>query len=209
MKRRAALAASLCLTTIVGFAIVVFGRQDGLFGAGDSSGGEAQAVAVVATDVPPPAPTDVPQPTPIIIEQYVYRDEYVQDLPAAQAPSGGTTSARTLSSAQPAPTTGAAAPAPTAPAAPTPEGSAPPGSGSDQTSARVPSEFSGDVIALSGSEMTVLALGGQYRVALSAQTSVHGGRLSVGVSVQVHAQTLSDGSAVATEVEVASGESDD
>ena len=75
MKRRASLALALCLTTIVGFFIVAYGTQVGFFGSDDSSDDVALAdpsgVASPTTD--PTSPSE-----PQIIEQVIYRDEFVQ-----------------------------------------------------------------------------------------------------------------------------------
>src|SRR3990170_8870885 len=73
MKRRASLALALCLTTIVGFFIVAYGTQIGFFGGGSSDDAPADAAgAVTPTSVPTTAP-----PQPQVIEQIIYRDEYV------------------------------------------------------------------------------------------------------------------------------------
>jgi len=91
MKRRASLALALFLTTIVGFFIVAYGTQVGFFGSDDrSDDAPADAAgAVTPTSVPTTAP-----PQPQVIEQIIYRDEYVS-APATDSAgntsSGGTT----------------------------------------------------------------------------------------------------------------------
>jgi len=89
MKRRASLALALCLTTIVGFFIVAYGTQIGFFGGGSSDDAPADAAgAVTPTSVPTTAP-----PQPQVIEQIIYRDEYVS-APASDS-AGNTTSGGT------------------------------------------------------------------------------------------------------------------
>src|SRR3972149_79328 len=86
MKRRAALALALCLTTIVGFFIVGYGKQIGFFGGG-SGPGDSSAQAD-----PPPQPTPPPPAAPVepqVIEQYVYRDVYVPSPDSGTASGGG------------------------------------------------------------------------------------------------------------------------
>ncbi len=70
MQRRFALAISLALTTVVGFAVVAFGAQAGLFGSvGHKRAAEAvaqpTAVATQAQAAPAPAPT------PVVITEYI------------------------------------------------------------------------------------------------------------------------------------------
>ncbi len=91
MKRRAALAAALTLTTMVGFFIVAYGTQVGFFGLfGGSSGDEALAsdsldVPAEAPAVLVPTPLQVSAPEPQVIDQYYYEDVFVP----AQGPGGG------------------------------------------------------------------------------------------------------------------------
>src|SRR4030067_618411 len=54
MKRRAALALALCLTTIVGFFIVGYGMQIGFFGGGSGPGDAAARGDPTAGPHPPP-----------------------------------------------------------------------------------------------------------------------------------------------------------
>ena len=196
MTRRLGLAAALCLTTIVGFAVIVLGRQAGFFGGGAST--EAQPLAVL-----PSATAPVPaSPTPIVIEQYVYRDQYYSSSAGSAAPAGG-------SNSQTSPANNTAAPPPAA--APNDPGDdeddAPPPPSQPPAPAAPPAasatEFSGEVIALSGSSMTVATGGGQTTVYLVSDTSVHGGTLAVGADVRVHSIRRSDGTLLATEIEVA------
>ena len=182
MTRRLGLAAALCLTTIVGFAVIVLGRQAGIFGGGAST--EAQPLAELSTAAP--TVTQAP-PAPVVIEQYVYRDEYIAAPPA---PNNISTQPPASSPNEPgdddAPPP--ASPAPSQPPAPA-----------------AATEFSGEVIALSGSSMTVSTAGGQTTVYLAPDTAVHGGVLAVGADVRVHSIRRSDGTLLATEIEVSAG----
>jgi hypothetical protein len=196
MTRRLGLAAALCLTTIVGFAVIVLGRQAGFFGGGAST--EAQPLAVL-----PSATAPVPaSPTPVVIEQYVYRDQYYSSSAGSAAPAGG-------SNSQPAPANNTAAPPPaSSPNSPgddeddaSPPASQPPAPAAPPAASAT--EFSGQVIALSSGSMTVATEGGQTTVYLAPDTSVHGGALAVGAGVRVHAIGRSDGTLLATEIEVA------
>src|SRR3990170_82004 len=93
MKRRAALALALCLTTIVGFFIVGYGMQIGFFGGGSGPGDAVAQADPTATPTQPPAaaPSE-----PQVIEEYVYRDVFVSNSDEGAAsgasadPTGGT-----------------------------------------------------------------------------------------------------------------------
>ena len=193
MKRRAALAVALCLTTIVGFFIVGYGKQIGFFGGGGDPGDAvAQADPTVEpTQRPAAAPTQ-----PQVIEEYVYRDVFVSN-PGEAGPSSGSSSAASAGltpepGAKPASATRDNPPAPTATAAPQPTPQVAPKS----------VEFVGQVTAVSGSTFTVDSQSGQFTVTLAPNTSVHGGSIEVGVTVHVHGQQGADGGVVASEVEV-------
>src|SRR3990170_2198365 len=85
MKRRAALALALFLTTIVGFFIVGYGMQIGFFGGGRGPGDPpAQADPTAEPTPPPPAAPAEPQ----VIEQYVYRDVFVSSPSEGAASTG-------------------------------------------------------------------------------------------------------------------------
>ena len=186
MKRRAALALALCLTTIVGFFIVGYGMQIGFFGGGSGPGDAAAQSNPTAepTQPPPAAPTQ-----PEVIEQYVYRDVYV-----SSQDSGGVSG----STAAPQPPKEAAPVTQTKPPAPTPTPAPQP------TSQPAPKsvEFTGEVTSVSGSTFTVDSRAGQFTVTLAEGASVHGGSIEVGATVTVHGNQASDGVVSASEVEV-------
>src|SRR3990172_8802557 len=99
MKRRAALALALCLTTIVGFFIVGYGMQIGFFGGGSGPGdAAAQADPTAEPTQPPAAAPSQPQ----VIEQYVYRDVFVSNPDGGAASTGSEDAAGAGSSPQPA-----------------------------------------------------------------------------------------------------------
>jgi hypothetical protein len=197
MKRRAALAASLLLTTIAGFVIVAYGTREGLFGGGDDGAGASPQVAAQPLNLPA-VPTA--SPTPIIIEQIVYRDEYI----AGQSSSGDGADAPT--SPPPASPPATSAPGdtdqPPPPAADEGDDDAPPPALSPGQTL----EFSGTITAVDADSMTVATSSGAVTVALLSQTEVHGGTPQPGLGVSVHARVLSDGTTAATEVEVHGGE---
>jgi hypothetical protein len=191
----------LLLTTVVGFIIVAYGNDVGMFGSGGDSEAEEAPLVVAPTFTPPP-PTATP-PTPIIIERYVYQDEYVTGGGdgGSGASSGGGSSGGAIS--QPS---GGSAPPAAPPSTSTPSGAAPPdddGGAPQAQTART--EFRGVVVALTASTLTVNDRSGQVTVALAPETQVHGGTLAVGVTAQVHARN-SSGTLVATEIEVSGGE---
>ena len=193
MKRRAALALALCLTTIVGFFIVGYGMQIGFFGGGSGPGdAAAQADPTVEPTQPPAAAPSEPQ----VIEQYVYRDVFVSN-PGEGAESTGSAGATGGEAApnppqETAPITQAKPPAPTA--TPTPQ----------QTPQAAPKsvEFTGEVTAVSGSTFTVDSRSGQFTVTIDPSTRVHGGSIEVGATVKVHGQQGADGVVSAGEIEV-------
>jgi hypothetical protein len=80
MNRRLSLTAALFLTTVSGFVVTTYGANNGMFGSGAAEG---EPPLVQATGTSAPVPT---APPPQVIEQIVYRDEYV----VAPAPSGST-----------------------------------------------------------------------------------------------------------------------
>ena len=190
MKRRAALALALCLTTIVGFFIVGYGTQIGFFG---GSSGTSDAAAhtdptAAATQPPAAAPSQ-----PHVIEQYIYRYVFVSNPDAGAASAGSAGSAGAGAALQP---TAKAAPA-TQDAPPTPS---PPPQQTPQAAKSV--EFVGQVTAVSGSTFTVDSPSGQFTVTLAPNTSVHGGVIRVGATVKVQGYQGADGGVMAIEVEV-------
>ena len=72
MTKRFALAGALFLTTVLGFTMVTLGSTTGLFGNDTPEGASADTASngVEATPTSPPA-------TPLIIDEYIYSDEYV------------------------------------------------------------------------------------------------------------------------------------
>src|SRR3989304_5265212 len=190
MKRRAALALALCLTTIVGFFVVAYGTQVGFLGGGSGAQDAAAQADPTAEPTQPPAAAAPSQPQ--VIEEYVYRDVFVSS-PDAEAVSGE------------------AAPRPAQDAAQDTQGNPPKPAASpapQQTSQAPPKEveFHGEVTAVSESAFTVEASSGQFTVTLDPRTSVHGGEVEVGATVKVHGYRLADGDIVAKEVEVAHGD---
>lgn len=214
MKRRGALAGSLLLTTIAAFIIVAYGSRVGLFGAAGSSGEEPVSAASFPTPTAAPA-TEAPPQQPMVIDEYIYQDEYVQggggggtgDGGAPAPSSSGRDGSAPPSHSSPQQTS----PAPSAPSdavAPPPQAeenddSPPPASPGGQEL-----EFSGTVVSSSGSSLTVQTSSGQLSMSI-AGASVHGGALVPGVHVSVHATRLPDNSIVAREVEVGAGGSHD
>jgi hypothetical protein len=79
LNRRVSIALALLLTTVAGFVITTYGMNNGMFG-GD---GDAAPLQVQATIPATPAAT---APPPQVVEQVVYRDEYVR----VSAPSSST-----------------------------------------------------------------------------------------------------------------------
>ena len=85
MTKRFALAGALFLTTVLGFTMVTLGSTTGLFGNDTPQGASADLAsnALEATPTSPPA-------TPVVIDEYIYNDEYVSgssDDPAGE-PAG-------------------------------------------------------------------------------------------------------------------------
>ena len=122
MKRRAALALALCLTTIVGFFVVAYGTQVGFFGSDDSSNAGALADPSAAAS---PAIASTAAPEPEIIEQVIYKDEFVAAPSGSSADagsSGGTSSGGTRSGGAPGPEQGGTAGGDTGGSEPTPQG---------------------------------------------------------------------------------------
>jgi hypothetical protein len=72
MTKRFALAGALFLTTVLGFTMVTLGSTTGLFGNDTPEGASADTASngVEATPTSPPA-------TPLIVDEYIYSDEYV------------------------------------------------------------------------------------------------------------------------------------
>jgi len=192
MKRRAALALALCLTTIVGFFIVGYGMQIGFFGGGSGPGdAAAQADPTAEPTQPPAAAPSEPQ----VIEQYVYRDVFVSSPGEGGASTGSAGAAGAGGAPKPpqetAPITQTKPPTTTATPAP------------QQTSQSPKSvEFTGEVTAVSGSTFTVDARSGQFTVTIGPSTRVHGGSIEVGTTVKVHGQQGADGVVSASEIEV-------
>ena len=193
MKRRAALALALCLTTIAGFFIVGYGMQIGFFGGGSGPGdAAAQSDPTVEPTQPPAAAPSEPQ----VLEQYVYRDVFVSSPSEGAASTGSAGAAGTGGAPKPpqevAPITQTKPPTPTSTPAP------------QQTSQAPKSvEFTGEITAVSGSTFTVDARSGQFTVTIGPSTSLHGGSIEVGATVKVHGQQGADGLVSASEVEVA------
>jgi len=193
MKRRAALALALCLTTIVGFFIVGYGMQIGFFGGGSGPGDAVAQADPTATPTQPPAaaPSE-----PQVIEEYVYRDVFVSNSDEGAASGGSASAAGAGAAPEPAakaaPATPENPPAPTATTAPQPTPQA----------ALKSVEFTGEVTAVSGSTFTVDSRLGRLTVTLAPDASVHGGSIEVGATVKVHGYQTADGDVVAQEVEV-------
>jgi hypothetical protein len=78
LTRRVSLSLALLLTTVTAFVITTYGSTSGLFG-GDARAGAPPAA--VATETVTAAPSAAP--TPKVIEQVIYRNEYVE-VPAPQ-----------------------------------------------------------------------------------------------------------------------------
>jgi len=87
MKRRAALALSLFLSTIVGFFIVAYGTQVGFFGSRQAQDDAAPAGG--ADQAGQPTPT-LMQPPARVIEQYVYEDVVVPGSDSGGSTEGAT-----------------------------------------------------------------------------------------------------------------------
>ena len=197
MKRRAALALALCLTTIVGFFIVGYGMQIGFFGGGNGTGDAAAQSDRTAEPTQPPAAAAPAQPE--VIEQYVYRDVYVSS-PGEGAASTGSAGA----------TGGGGAPKPPQETAPITE-TKPPTPTATPTPQQTPQagesvEFTGEVTAVSGSTFTVDSRSGQFTVTIGPSTTVHGGSIEVGATVKVHGRQGADGIVSANEIEVGGGD---
>jgi hypothetical protein len=189
----------LGLTVIVGFAIAALGKEAGLFGSSGSDG--APEAAAEAPVVPPTAlPTVAPTATPIVIQQVVYRDEYV---PGSSSSSGGDGSSSRQSRAPPPAATssggGGATTAPTSP--PAPPANTPADDGFHSQSA----EFEGQIVSASGNQFVVSGEHGDYSMTVTAQTRVHGGALVAGAFVSVHARSIPGDVWVANEIEVHGG----
>ena len=191
MKRRAALALALCLTTIVGFFIVGYGMQIGFFGGGSGPGDAvAQADPTAEPTQPPAAAPSQPQ----VIEQYVYRDVFSSpsEGAASTGAADGTGGGGALEPPQEtAPITQTKPPTPTATPAPQQPSPAPKSV-----------EFTGEVTAVSGPTFAVDSRSGQFTVTLAANARVHGGSIEVGATVKVHGYQGADGVVSASEVEV-------
>ena|SRR3990172_772097 len=189
MKRRAALALALCLTTIVGFFIVGYGTQIGFFGGGSGPGDAAARANPTAEPTQPPAAAPS---QPQVIEQYVYRDVFVSSPGEGAASTGSASAAGAGPAAKVAPATPDNPPTPTATPTPRPTPQAAPKS----------VEFTGEVTAVSGSTFTVDSRSGRFTVTLAPNASVHGGSIEVGATVKVHGYQTADGVVSASEVEV-------
>jgi hypothetical protein len=192
----------LLLTTVVGFIVVTYGNDVGMFGSGGDSEAEEAPLVVAPTFTPPP-PTATP-PTPIIIERYVYQDEYVTG--GGDGGSGASSGGGSSSGASSQPSGGSAPPA-APPSTSTPSGAAPQlnDDGDAPQAQTTRTEFRGVVVALAAASLTVNDRSGQVTVALAPETEVHGGTLTVGVTAKVHARN-SGGTLVATEIEVSGDE---
>jgi hypothetical protein len=203
VKRRAALAASLGLTIIVGFAIVALGKEAGLFGSSSSDAGAPQVAAEAPLAPTLPPPTAVSTPTPIVIERIVYRDEY---LPPDSGVRG---SSEAGNRSQVSPGQGDSAPSATAPstnASPvTPEGKI---TQEPQEEDLFDSEFievKGQVVSASEYSVTVDDGQGELVFTITPDTLVHGGALAPGADVSVHAQSIPGAVWIANEIEVYDG----
>lgn len=112
MNRRLSTAIALALTTITGFVLVTYGMTSGLFGGGSHA--EAQLdQQVQATET-------AAAPQPQVVEQIVYRDEYVQVPAPPAAPQSNPVPAAANDGTQLATPGNDATPPPSGPAA-TPE----------------------------------------------------------------------------------------
>ncbi len=82
MKKQASLALALCLTVIVGFAVVAYGSQLGFFKKSTAAGQDdtAAALIAIATYAAGFATTHTPTraPEPVIVDEYIYEDVIVQ-----------------------------------------------------------------------------------------------------------------------------------
>ena len=200
MKRRSALAASLGLTIIVGFAVAALGKEAGLFGSSSSDGGAPQVAAEAPLTPTLPPPTAAPTPTPIVIERIVYRDEYLPPDSGVRG-SGDTGNGSRVSPGQ-----GDSAPSATAPAtdagAPTPAGKT---NEDPQAKDLFDSEFievQGEVVAASQYSVTVDDGQGELVFTITPDTRLRGGALASGVEVSLHAQSIPGGVWIANEIEV-------
>jgi len=191
MKRRAALAVALCLTTIVGFFIVGYGMQIGFFGGGGPGDAAAQADPTAEPTQPPAAAPSQPQ----VIEQYVYRDVFVSSPSEGVASTGSASAAGAGGAPKPPPET-----APIIQMKPPPPTATPAPQQTSQAPKSV--EFTGEVTAVYGSTFTVNARSGRFTVTIGPSTRVHGGSIEVGTTVKVHGQQGADGVVSASEIEV-------
>jgi hypothetical protein len=167
-----------------------------LFGGGDEAASAQAPVLVPATNVPTVAPT------PIVVERIVYQDEYVTSGPSAPSSSGGGVPASSDDSAprqsqQPAPPASSEEPQDVG----APE--------EHEGYVAIGSEFSGTVLAVSGSSFTMAVGSDQVTVHVGEGTEVHDGALVPGVIAKVHTIKQGDGTLLATEVEIVGGEHDD
>jgi hypothetical protein len=211
MPRRIALAASLALTVIVGFAVLALGWYGGLVGGGPAPD-EALAedtLAVAEPTVPEPPPPPPPAAEPVVITEYVYVDGEPMTItvpaPARAAvpvtappPTGGPVEPveepgdPSTAEAPPPPPT--AQPQPTAAPEPTP-----PPVPTDPPAREGPQEieFEGTVTAIEGDVVTFEDDGSMVDVRVTEDLD----RLSVGTEAKVHAIRVSGGY-VSKEIEV-------
>jgi hypothetical protein len=177
------MAAALLLTTVAGFIITSYGINSGLFGGrteGAAKPAPSQAARVAATASP--APQD-----PRIVEQVVYRDEYVQAPPAAPtSPSNPAPAPQAATSA------GGGASPPDTPAVPAPPpATAPlPNAEAVDVDGRVGSVSSGS-FTVTGTRLGTIVL------AVNSDTEWEGGSLS----------TIQPGTRVEAKILVAGGNS--
>lgn len=176
MNRRISIAAALFLTTVAGFIITTYGSQNGLFGGGDAA--EQPVAQALATDTAVPAPT---APPPQVVEQVVYRDEYVRvPAPAGSGnPAPGADNGTGSSGAPPPPapgTTGTTAPPqPTAASVPTaiPQPTNPPPAGGNVQAI----DLQGTVSAVGNGTFTVSGTSrGAAVISTNSSTTWEGGQ---------------------------------
>jgi hypothetical protein len=209
MRRRAALALALALTTITTFGLIALGGRGGLFG---TSGSDDEAAAASQEDVAAALqylaaqePTAAEPAAPQVVTEYVYVDApadppqvtYVtrsgaapgaQTQPTAPLPLAPQATASPVEPDVPLTESPTEIPPPAPPAEPT----APP---AEPRSVTGEDEFEGTVVAIDGEMVTFARGGGEVQVRVG-----DAGSLDVGMTVKVHAIRIGD-TWVAKEIE--------
>lgn len=218
MQRRIALAVAFTLTVVASFAMVVVGRQAGLFGGGSGSGEEAAVAADAGADdlgaaLRYLAAINAPAPEPVT--EYVYVDEPAGPPQITYVTRGGGSGAAPSPPQAAVPAPPQAAPElaeedetverePEQPSQPEPTPNeeptapAPPPSQPQPNDERGEEEFTGTVTAMSGDIVTFSHDGESVSVRVTERDL---GRLRVGATAKVHAIRTSS-SWVAKEIEV-------